>query len=256
MKRLTTTLFAILLFAILMCFLIINSALGQDLSKTFSKNPDYSATKPTPTEQVSKAYKDEDGNFITETIFKTKMKSDQYVISFEMQNDTGKYNVTYFLVPKTEFELQTGGPNSLASKLLGSKLPDCEFQTLDGKKITSKTLEGKVVVMNFWVIAGRQCVTEIPGLNELVQEYKNNPDVVFLSFALDNQEQLKKFLDNTKFEYSVIPETTIYNNILGIYAYPTQVVVNKNGVIKNVTVGGSAPETKKVLAESIKSALN
>lgn len=72
----------------------------------------------------------------------------------------------------------------------------------------------------------------MPALNEMVEKYKKRRDIVFISLAYDRKEELRKFLQTTKFEYAVIPVTLDYlENKLNISEYPTHFIVNKNGKI-------------------------
>ena len=75
---------------------------------------------------------------------------------------------------------------------------------LEGTTFTLDELKGKVVVINFWFVACKPCVEEIPELNELVEKYEEK-DVVFLSFALDNEKRLNSFLEKTPFKYHIFP---------------------------------------------------
>ena len=73
---------------------------------------------------------------------------------------------------------------------------------LEGTTFTLDELKGKVVVINFWFVACKPCVEEIPELNELVEKYEEK-DVVFLGFALDNEKRLNSFLEKTPFKYHI-----------------------------------------------------
>ncbi len=85
-------------------------------------------------------------------------------------------------------------------------LPDFEYVTMKGEKVSSKSLAGKVIVLNFWFIACKPCVAEMPMLNDMVQQYKDKPEVVFLALSFDKCDQVKQFLEKTKFNYQAIPE--------------------------------------------------
>src|SRR5262249_8106397 len=54
------------------------------------------------------------------------------------------------------------------------KLPAPEFRgvSLDGRTFDSKSLQGKIVVVNMWFIACGPCRKEIPKLNHMVRELK------------------------------------------------------------------------------------
>jgi peroxiredoxin len=80
--------------------------------------------------------------------------------------------------------------------------------SMDGTKIDTAEFRGKVVVLNLWFINCPNCVQEITALNQLVSEYSNNKDVVFLGLAASRKADLQKFLLKNPFSYTVIPDAT------------------------------------------------
>jgi len=233
------------------------SAIEQDTVNRQNKTT-FSSTANTQNSPAfgTKTYKDDTGNIISADDYRFKMKSGEFQSRYQLQNNNGKYDVTYYLFPKKEAELQAKqNSDSLTNKLIGSRLPQLEFQTMDGKKITLQSLAGKVAVLNFWFVECKPCIAEMPALNELVQEYKQNPKVIFLALARDDTEQVKKFLEKTSFAYQVVPGANSYDEQLGVYAYPTQLVVSADGIIKDVLIGGVAADTKRLLTDAIEKAL-
>ena len=81
------------------------------------------------------------------------------------------------------------------------------FAAIDmaGQKVDTTALKGKVVVLNLWFINCPNCVEEIKLLNALVDQYKDNKDVVFLGVAASRKPDLEKFLVKNPFKYTVIP---------------------------------------------------
>jgi peroxiredoxin len=81
------------------------------------------------------------------------------------------------------------------------------FAAIDmaGQKVDTTELKGKVVVLNLWFINCPNCVEEIKLLNELVDQYKDNKNVVFLGVAASRKPELEKFLVKNPFKYRVIP---------------------------------------------------
>lgn len=57
------------------------------------------------------------------------------------------------------------------------------FLAFDDKTYGEKELSGKIVVMNFWYSKCLPCIKEIPELNKIVAEYKDNKNIVFLGFC-------------------------------------------------------------------------
>ena len=95
---------------------------------------------------------------------------------------------------------------------------------IDGKPVNTADLKGKLVVLNLWFINCPNCLEEIGLLNQLVDEYKGNNDVVFLGLAASKKPELTKFLAKTPFKYKVVPDATMI--ILTQFGVP-----DKNGNI-------------------------
>ncbi|MEQ1642694.1 MAG: TlpA disulfide reductase family protein [Pyrinomonadaceae bacterium] len=87
--------------------------------------------------------------------------------------------------------------------------PEFVTSSMDGSKIDSRALRGKVVVLNLWFINCPNCLAEIKMLNQLVDEYKSNPDVIFLAPAASPKNELVKFLAKNPFKYQVLPDSSV-----------------------------------------------
>lgn len=100
---------------------------------------------------------------------------------------------------------------SLFALSINAQPPQPEFVTsaMDGSKVDTRALRGKVVVLNLWFINCPNCLAEIKMLNQLVDEYKGNPDVVFLAPAASPKNELVKFLSKNPFKYQVLPDSSI-----------------------------------------------
>lgn len=90
--------------------------------------------------------------------------------------------------------------------------------TMDGTQVDTAALRGKVVVLNLWFVNCPNCVEEIKILNQLVDEYRDNKDVVFLGLAASSKPELEKFLKKYPFKYQVVPNAMMI--ILGKFGTP------------------------------------
>ena len=90
---------------------------------------------------------------------------------------------------------------------------------------------------------------EMPELNELVEEFKGK-EVVFLAIAINNQKQLKKFLKTTDFNYKVFSSGQSVSDSYGIKGFPTNVIIDQNGLIQYASTG-IGPNNKVILRKEI-----
>lgn len=92
--------------------------------------------------------------------------------------------------------------SALAQAVSDPSKPAFAAITMDGAKIDTAALRGKIVAVNLWFINCPNCVQEIKLLNQLVDEYKGNTDVAFLGLAVSKRADLKK----NPFKYQVVPD--------------------------------------------------
>ncbi|KLT71228.1 TlpA disulfide reductase family protein [Flavobacterium sp. ABG] len=120
-------------------------------------------------------------------------------------------------------------------KMEGTAFPKFSFKDLDGNIVSNETMKGKIVVIKCWYIHCAACIKEFPHVNALVSKYKDRKDIVFVSLAEDNPQQLKAFLTKRPLSYSVVPNMKIYmNETLELNAFPTHFILDKEGLIKKV----------------------
>lgn len=96
-------------------------------------------------------------------------------------------------------------PLSAQTSSLSAKQPSFAALTMDGTKIDNAALRDKVVVYNLWFINCPNCREEIKMLNQIVDQYKDNKDVVFIGLAASRKADLEKFLLKYPFKYQVVP---------------------------------------------------
>ena len=115
----------------------------------------------------------------------------------------------------------------------------------NGHSITKDSLKGKVVFINFWFEACPPCVAELSALNELYKKFSTNKDFEFISFTYEKPGKIlllkKKY--NIKYKVASVNRQECYrlnqNN-----GFPTSIVLDKEGVIKDLFTGGDNEDRK------------
>ncbi len=144
-------------------------------------------------------------------------------------------------------------PDQTALLKQGSVAPPFRVRGLDGQHLELALMRGKVVVLNFWFIACPPCREEMPKLNRLVDSYSGQ-NVAFIAFALDPSQQLRSFLANTSFKYTVVPNSTKVAINYGVRGAPTHVVIDKQGKVHWIGYG-ALDDPERELARIINEAL-
>jgi thiol-disulfide isomerase/thioredoxin len=144
---------------------------------------------------------------------------------------------------------------SSLSHLLNTQAQVFNLKTIKGKKYSLSKLKGKTIVINYWFPACSPCVREIPDLNQVVEKYKNNKNVVFLAISVvGNEEVVTQFVKRKKFEYQIVATDFTLAKKQGIQLYPTNLIIDKTGKI-TFAVAGYKDNIKDLLIQEIEKAL-
>lgn len=97
-----------------------------------------------------------------------------------------------------------GDAGDPAEVVVGSQAPAFALKSLDGTKVSSASLKGEVVVLNFWATYCQPCRTEIPELNS----FASTSGAKVIGIALDTEgtpavRQYEKE-QNFKLNYTVL----------------------------------------------------
>ena len=71
----------------------------------------------------------------------------------------------------------------------GSSVIDCEWSDVEGKSSRLSDLFGKVIYLDVWATTCRPCCAEIPYLAKLVQRFKGDSRIEFVSVSTDANRQ-------------------------------------------------------------------
>jgi peroxiredoxin len=199
--------------------------------------------------------KDVDGKKIDIETFAKLMNSGEWMMD-EKTDDDGNSYIQVREATEKEKEMikkmmQNHGGNS---DLIGKTVKSFSLTDINGNKITSASTKGKVVVLNFWFIACKPCVAEIPELNKIYEKYKDNKEVVFASITFDGKEHVQDFLEKNPISYPVITDDKDTISDFGINAYPTNMVIGKDGKIADSITGGF-PKIGEHIEDAIAAAL-
>jgi peroxiredoxin len=138
--------------------------------------------------------------------------------------------------------------DEIISKLKGCRAPQFDVTSLTGEHLRLSDLKGKVVVINFWYTFCPPCVAEMPALNNLVRDYAER-DVVFIAFAKDDRESLRRFFQSRTFDYKIVSgEYDMTDKYCLMSGLPMNLVLDKNGVVQEIFCGGYTDEHAETYA--------
>lgn len=116
--------------------------------------------------------------------------------------------------------------------------PSFTVKTIDGTTISTESLRGKVVLVNFWATWCPPCRAEIPDLIALQRKYADTLVVLGLSEDEGTPAEVRKFADAFKMNYPIAMVTPeIEKMFLGVTGLPTTFVVDPQGRMVQKHVG-------------------
>src|SRR5260370_33423915 len=122
------------------------------------------------------------------------------------------FALSLFAADQTEFE------SSLTK--VGQQVPEFACVTLDGQKIDTRSLHGKVVLVNFFATWCGPCMEEMPHLQkDIFQKFKDKNFVMVSIGREHNDAELKEFRNKREFTIPIAadPERKIYGRFATQY---------------------------------------
>ncbi|MGG1614057.1 TlpA family protein disulfide reductase [Paenibacillus phoenicis] len=126
----------------------------------------------------------------------------------------------------------------------GTAAPTFALTGLDGKTYEVGGKRDKVLLLNFWASWCDPCKEEAPELKALSEKYKDSLDIYAVNVTLyDNLDEAKAFVKKYGYTFPVLldEKEELYRKYNGI-AFPTNVLIDEQGVIRDVIVGVISPE--------------
>ncbi len=147
----------------------------------------------------------------------------------------------------------------LKSKMIDKPAPDFELLNLQGERVSLSSLKGKVVVADFWATWCGPCKASFPGMQQAVDQYKNNPQVAFVFINCwergdDKAKLAGEFINSKNYNFNVLMDTEDkVVSAFGVSGIPTKFILDPNGRIrfKSVGYGGDPDALAKELSAMI-----
>lgn len=111
-----------------------------------------------------------------------------------------------------------------------------QMQKADGSGFQLSEVKGKVVFLNLWATWCPPCVGEMPGIQDLYDQYADHPDVAFVLVSNETPETISKFAEKKGYTFPLYSSLSETPAAFFTRSIPTTFVLDKRGniVIKEV----------------------
>jgi peroxiredoxin len=133
--------------------------------------------------------------------------------------------------------LVAGGYATLTQQ---AKVPAVTFISLKGDKISTDSLRGKVVMVNFWATSCTTCVKEMPQMVDTYNKYKGQGlEFVAVAMSYDAPNYVINYTETRKLPFTVAldPAGDLAKSFGDVALTPTTFVIDKHGKIIKRYVG-------------------
>lgn len=171
--------------------------------------------------------------FLTKLYFvETHMMKSNLLLSFLIIAGVG---IIFLLQTKDSSFNLSGKPRPVQ----GVPATDFTLPDLDGKMVSLSDYKDKVVLLNIWASWCPPCVEEMPSMEKLHQELKNE-DFKILAVSIDTTgaKTVASFMKKHKLNFTALSDTE--GKIKGIYqttGVPETFIIGKDGIIVQKVIG-------------------
>jgi peroxiredoxin len=131
---------------------------------------------------------------------------------------------------------------------VGDAVPAFTIETTAGQKLTPESLKGKVVLLNFFATWCGPCLGEMPHLQKLHEQFKDNDKFVMVAVGREHQpDEVKAFAEKQKLTFPVAADPK--HEAYGLFAkqyIPRNYVIDRDGKILFQSVGFSEEEFQEM----------
>jgi peroxiredoxin len=144
----------------------------------------------------------------------------------------------------------------VAAPQAGFLAPDFTLQTPDGESLTLSDFRGQPVLVNLWASWCGPCRAEMPAMERVFQEYKDQ-GVAILAVNATNQDSVNaavSFADQNGLTFPLLMDVDgSVSRSYELRALPSSFFIDRDGVIHEVVIGG--PMAEALLRSRIQSLL-
>ncbi|MCY2688682.1 TlpA family protein disulfide reductase [Salinimicrobium sp. TH3] len=121
---------------------------------------------------------------------------------------------------------------------------DLNLVNSKGEKVNMEQYRGKVIFLNFWATWCPPCIAEMPGINKLYQDVKND-NVEFIMLSVDqNFEKAKKFKERKGYDFEIYRAAGPIPQMYSTRSIPTTYVIDADGNLALTHLGMGDFDTK------------
>lgn len=115
---------------------------------------------------------------------------------------------------------------------------DFTLENLDGKKVSLSDFDGQTILLNFWATWCGPCISEMPSMEELYKELKDEGFVIVSIDLRESKASVEKLIKKVKVTFPVLLDTTgEIGSIYSASSIPISYLIDTKGYVVGVALG-------------------
>lgn len=232
--------------------LIKETALGIYKGSDVDQNKTYTllAEKVLPAKELKRQLE----KFVKEGNFSSEVKDALKRIYMQEKNtEVGFDEYIAILTKETYLKML----EDVRKSMISEESPSFVLNDINGKPVSNTDLRGKVVIIDFWATWCGPCKSSFPGMQKMVNKYKDHPDVKFVFVdtwerAESKEKNASEFITANKYTFDVLMDND--NKVVEqfkVEGIPTKFVLDKDGRIRFKSVGFDGGDEKLISELSV-----
>lgn len=117
-----------------------------------------------------------------------------------------------------------------------------------GGNFSLKSLEGKVVFLNFWATWCGPCRVEMPAMERLYRSLKDRGLEMLAVNVQESEKDVSAFMQQNRLSFPALLDSGSAAQRYGITAFPTTYIIDREGLIVTRVIGSMNWNTPQIVA--------
>ncbi|MGH9025682.1 MAG: TlpA family protein disulfide reductase [Acidimicrobiia bacterium] len=142
------------------------------------------------------------------------------------------------------------------SRLNGKEAPAFDLMTLDGDTVSSESLAGRAVIVNFWNSWCIPCEQEHPELMEFYERHRDDPDFAMVGIVREDTEQaVLDYVEERSVRYPIALDPAGEAALAwGTRGQPETYAITPDGVVAASLIGPGTVEAFEAMLQNARGA--
>jgi len=126
---------------------------------------------------------------------------------------------------------------------------DFNLQLLRGGTASLSSYKGNVVLLNFWATWCPPCRNEMPSMEILYKNFKNQGLEILAIDLRENINTVRRFIQENRYTFPILLDTNgNVGSAYGIRSIPTTYIIDRQGMIIGIVNGGIDWNTPQIIS--------